>query len=174
MPSMPIRSPRTRRPRFSLAVTAAALGIAACGGGGINRSDVESDISSRLGTEVGARIEQVHCPDSIPSKPGDTFSCTAFISGGSPLEVPVTVNAGASFEWHVEARSHAGADVVAKVQPQMRSELNDPGLQLTCPETAVVAEGDTIDCLAVDSQGLQEPVAVQVHGDSYQWELTGD
>lgn len=170
---MPTRPTRLRRTGCALACTAIALGIAACGGG-INRSDVEDDIASRLGAEVGAKVDEVHCPDSIPSKPGDTFTCTAFVAGGALLEVPVTVSAGANFDWSVEARSRAGTDVVAKVEPEMRLELNDPGLELTCPETAVVAEGDTIECMAVDSQGLQEPVAVQVHGDSYQWELLGD
>lgn len=163
-----------RRRVLATVLTAAALGLAACGGGGIKPADVEADIASRLGNQVDAQVEQVHCPDPIPSKPGDTFTCTAFIRGGTPLEVPVTVSAGANFDWQVVARSHSGAEVVAKVQPEMRDQLNDPGLQLTCPETAVVADGDTIDCTAVDSQGLQEPVTVQARGDGYQWEVLAD
>lgn len=168
---------RRRFPRSAPSLVAAMLlaaSLAGCGGGGISPDDVEADISSRLGNEVGATIEDVRCPESIPSKPGETFTCTAFVKGGAPIEVPVTVSAGASFEWHVDATSRAGADVVAKVQPQMRDQLNDPGLTLSCPETTVVADGGQIDCTAVDSQGLQEPVTVEVHGDEYQWEVLGD
>lgn len=160
------------RPAAGLVVVA-ALVLAGCGGG-ISTDDVESDITSRLGAQVGAGVQDVQCPDTIPSKQGATFTCMAFVKGGAPIEVPVTVGAGATFEWRVEATSRAGADVVAKVQPQMRSELNDSGLKLTCPDTTVVVEGGTIDCTAVDSQGLQESVAVEVSGDEYRWQVVGD
>lgn len=143
-------------------------------GGGIAASDVAADISSRLGNEINATVEDVRCPDSIPSEPGDTFECTAFVRGGTPLEVPVTITTGGSFEWKIEARARSGAEVVAKVQPLMREELNDAGLTLTCPDMAVVADGDEIDCSAVDSEGVQEPVTVVVRGDDYEWQVVAE
>lgn len=163
------------RPTVGVALAlAVVLVLAACGSGGTGADDIEADISSTLGTQVGVSIQDVQCPDSIPSKPGATFTCTAFVKGGAPIEVPVTVGTGATFEWKVEASSHSGADVVAKVQPQMREELNDPGLKLTCPDNTVVSDGGTIDCTAVDSQGLQESVAVEVNGADYLWQVVGD
>lgn len=173
---MPPMAAPSGKPRTTLAAlcAAAALALTSCGGGGIAPGDVAADISSRLGTEVNATIEDVRCPDTIPSNPGDTFECTAFIRGGAPLLVPVTITAGGNFEWKVEARARSGADVVAKVQPLMREELNDAGLKLTCPDTTVAAEGDEFDCTAVDSEGIQESVTVVVRGDGYEWQVVSE
>ena len=69
-------------------VLATGLVLAGCGGGGISPDEVEADISARLGSQVGSPIDDVQCPDTIPSKPGETFTYSnmGFVFVGAMLE----------------------------------------------------------------------------------------
>lgn len=154
---------------------AAAAVLAACGGGaGVRQSDVEADIRAKLGDKTGASIESVTCPQEIPSKPGDGFSCTAFVKAGSVIEVPVTITTGGGFEWDYAGRSRDVAAISEKVAGLMRTELDDPGIKLACPESVVVADGDSFECKATDTEGSEAEVIVTVDGDEVTWEMVAE
>lgn len=157
------------------AATVVAVGLGACGGGaGVRQGDVEADIRAKLGDKTGATIESVTCPKDIPSKPGDGFTCTAFVKAGSTIEVPVTITSGGGFEWDYSGRSRDAKAVAEKVAVQMRTDLNDPGIKVTCPESVVVADGEAFECKAVDTEGLDAQVTVTVDGDKVTYEMVAE
>ena len=62
--------------RTTVAATAAALSLAACGTQQLDTAEAERTIADRLGKQARTKVT-IRCPDDVEIKKGDTFTCDA-------------------------------------------------------------------------------------------------
>lgn len=73
-------SRRARRAPLLLAVPVLALALTGCAKK-IDQQDLEKKISQSLSQQLGGTRPVVHCPGGKEAKKGNTFACTATLTG---------------------------------------------------------------------------------------------
>lgn len=131
------------RPRLILLVPL-LVAIAGCGSTTVDTEKGEKFISKTVEDQVGADVKSVKCPEDIPAKKGDTFTCVVTGADGTTGDAEVTqkddkgnVAVSAPFV-HVRNLEKLMADDIGE---QVGSQVT-----LTCPEIIVGRKGDTFDC----------------------------
>jgi hypothetical protein len=64
----------------AVALSSAALAVAACGGDKVDRKDLEGKIADFVHQQTGTTID-VHCPNGVKPDKGTAVTCTTVLSG---------------------------------------------------------------------------------------------
>jgi Domain of unknown function (DUF4333) len=138
------------------ALVVAALALAALGCGADEDAiarGAEKLIRERIGPQVGAEIESVSCPESVPARKGYAFNCVATSGDGSRASVRVT-------EVNDTGRIHAEGLLRARtVERGIRRFIRrQAGYEavVTCPELVEVRRGARFACDARDGRQRHE------------------
>jgi hypothetical protein len=72
----------TGRAAALLALSSTAFAVTACGGGKVDRKDLETKISDFVHQQTGETIA-VHCPGGVKPDKGTRVTCTTMLSGAA-------------------------------------------------------------------------------------------
>jgi hypothetical protein len=78
----------------------ALLGAPGCKDKRIDLRNVERMIAERFPVEPGEAVEQVICPELVPTRKGDEFECKVVLQGGEERAVKVEQLGGTQLRWH--------------------------------------------------------------------------
>ena len=90
-----------RMPTAVLAIVAAGVLVAGCGGDEIDTDQMEQDLVGQLSLDAGVDPAEVsvECPEGQEAEEGNEFQCTLTAPNGDEVAVDVTITEGGdSFE----------------------------------------------------------------------------
>ncbi|MCB0918547.1 MAG: DUF4333 domain-containing protein [Actinobacteria bacterium] len=182
----------TMRTRPLITIGAAALlALTGCSfsvsSGGIDTQKVEDEITTGLKEQANVTVTTV-CPDNVPLKAGDTFTCTATTTDGEAIDVTVTqqddqgnvrwevTGSGETASPSATATSGAGYLAMDKVVNEIETGIQKQlGFAVTadCPAEVEISNGGSFTCQVVDDQGSTADVRVVMTDDkgTISWEL---
>ncbi len=147
----------------AFAIVAAAAVLAACGTTVIDRGKAEGLVRSAVVEDVGARVASVRCPEAVPVRKGDRFTCDVQGSDGSQGKVAVRqVDGDGSVE--VTAPFLHVRDAEKVMSRELARQLKRARVTLRCPEIVVARKGERFTCRATTGTTKRE-VAVRLTDD---------
>jgi hypothetical protein len=89
-----------RRLAAAMIVLSAVLGNVGCEDKRIDLRNVERIIAERFPVEPGAAVDQVICPELVPTRKGEEFECKVVLRGGEERVVRVEQLGDTQLRWH--------------------------------------------------------------------------
>lgn len=148
----------TRRPLWNLILgglccLAATVALPSCSGDRIiDHAKLEREIADQSSSQRFP-LSAVACPERRPPVTGDTFTCTATLTGGEAVTVEATQTDGdGTISWRRVEVVLAGEEF-AGIEDDLIDAEYGVTIVLTCPPVIVVNDGDTFTCTGTDERG---------------------
>ena len=130
----------------AVAVTAAALLLAACGQKNVDTAAIESGIKEQV-KPANTTVSKVDCPSEVKSQQGQTFQCSITLANGGTGKVEVTQHTANKFSYALVPGSLQIPG--SSVEKQIEDELVKAGYNPTavnCPDNIIVKVGTYVVC----------------------------
>ena len=114
--------------------------------GKVNTAEVEQGIEKSLSTAT-VKVTSASCPSNIPSKVGQTFTCSVKLSNGASGDAVVTQTGPNSFTYQFKdgTMQIPGSSADAAIEKQLAAQ-GVPNAVVNCPSTIIIKVGTTVTC----------------------------
>lgn len=121
--------------------------------GTVNTAAIEQGIEQKLSTST-VKVTSADCPSNVPSKVGQTFTCTVKLSNGGTGDAVVTQTGPNSFTYQFKNGTVQvpGSSADAAIEKQLAAQ-GIPNAAVNCPSTIIVKVGTTVTCAVSSANG---------------------
>jgi Domain of unknown function (DUF4333) len=119
----------------------------------VNKAAVEQGIENSLSTS-SVKVSSASCPSNIPSKVGQTFTCSVKLSNGGTGDAVVTQAGPNSFTYELKNGTVQipGSTADAAIKKQLAAQ-GAPNAVVNCPSTIIVKVGTSVTCAVSSANG---------------------
>lgn len=158
----------------SLAAAACSAEVSVGSKDTLDMARIESGIASEIAEQTGFGVKTVQCPDNVPVKAGEVFTCTVVDDQDSRATVEVTQKDDkGGVTWKLQTL--LTSQLISEIQTGIEQQTGTTVESVECPQDVVIAAGETFECIVTDDAGNTATVEATQQDDrgNVSWELQG-